>query len=75
MSDEYRPRMTVELREDQYFKLNQILPHGMKKHLFQALVDGVIEAYNKGGTEALSAIVGRHIDSQQLAALGNKSNG
>lgn len=73
MSDDYRPRMTVELREDQYINLNRILPHGMKKPLFQALVDGVIEAHRKGGTEALAAIVGKHIDAQALADLGNKN--
>jgi hypothetical protein len=70
--NEYRPRMTVELTSTQYYQLNKILPHGMKKPLFQALVNGVIEAHKRGGMEAIAAIIGRHIDTVQLAQLGQK---
>jgi hypothetical protein len=70
--DDYRYRMTVELTEEQHYKLNRILPHGMKKLLFQALVDGVIELHNKGGNEAISGIIGRYIDAKQIASVGTK---
>jgi len=69
-SDSYRPRIAAELRPDQHIRLQAIIPHGMQKHLFQSLVDGILELYDKGGMEAIGAIISSHISIQQLAAAG-----
>ena len=67
---EYRPRLAAELRQDQHLRLTTIIPRGMQKPLFQALVDGVLELYDKGGIEALGMIVGKYIDTTQIAKIG-----
>jgi hypothetical protein len=36
------PRLNVQLREDQFDALRQLLPHGHRKHVFQAIVDDLI---------------------------------
>jgi len=72
MNEDYRPRFAAELRPDQAVRLKEILPHGMQKHLVQALVDGVIELYNKGGMAALGAIISGHIDTVTLAEAGKR---
>lgn len=70
--DDYRPRMTVELTEDQKFYLDRVLPHGMKKQLFQVLVDGIISLHKSGGHEALGALISKHISITQLADFGTR---
>lgn len=53
---EWRPRLSIELSEDQYYRLQKNLPWGTKQLLFSTLVDEVnilIETY---GTVALGAI-------------------
>lgn len=70
MSEEYRPRLSAELTQEQADILNKILPHGMKKPLFQAIINGVIEIYQTGGLEALGAIQARYISIGQVSTIG-----
>jgi hypothetical protein len=69
-SNTYRPRLAAEIRPDQLIRLQQMLPHGMQKHLFIALVDGIIALYDKGGMPALGAIISEHINIVQIAEAG-----
>ena len=76
MSNEpYRPRLAAELRPDQHARLIEIIPRGMQKPLFQALVDGILELYDRGGMQALSAIVGKYLDVNQVAGIGLQYKG
>lgn len=67
---EYRHRLAAEITPEQYRRLNNILPHGMQKPLFQALVQGVIELHERGGLPALAAIIANHIDIVQVSQAG-----
>lgn len=44
----------------------------MKKPLFSVLVEGIIELHNKGGHEALGAIISKSISISQLSDFGLK---
>ena len=66
----YRPRLSCELTQDSYNKLQSILPHGFQKPLFQCLTDGIIELYEKGGLEGISAIVARYVSASRVCELG-----
>jgi hypothetical protein len=68
--DDYRPRISAEIRQDQFDRLQQILPHGMHKLLFQALIDGVLELYDRGGFNAVGAIVSGYVNAKHLADAG-----
>ena len=70
MSSEYRPRLNAEITLEQADVLSKILPHGMKKPLFQALVEGVIAIYNTGGLPALGAITSNYISINQIVSIG-----
>lgn len=70
--EDYRPRMTVELTEAQKSYLDKVLPHGMKKQLFQVLVEGIICLHKSGGHEAIGALISRHISITQLADFGTR---
>lgn len=67
---DYRPRLAAELTPEQHQKLLQILPHGMQKPLFQAIVQGVLDLYDKGGLPAIGAIVSNHIGITQVVTCG-----
>ena len=69
-SSNYRPRLSADLRPDQAARLVEILPHGWQKPIFQAIVDGLIALYDKGGHEALSAIMAKHISVRQVVEAG-----
>lgn len=70
MSDSYRPRLSVEIRPDQFTALQKILPHGSNKILFQTLIDGIIALHAKGGFQAIGAITSGHVSVVQLAEAG-----
>jgi len=71
-SEEYRSRLSIDIRTDQYFKLRDILPHGSQKIIFSALIDGLIAIHAKGGFEALAPIMSGHLDVVQLAKAGKE---
>lgn len=70
MSLDYKPRLSIEIRDDQNLQLQRILPPGTRVLLFRALIDGIIELYNRGGYDAISAIIGGHVSIVQLAEAG-----
>jgi hypothetical protein len=56
--DRYRPRLSVELTDEQARKLSKYVPWGLQKHLFSAIVDDLLDMMEKGGAEkVIEAIV------------------
>lgn len=53
---EWRPRLSIELTEDQYFKLQNSLPWGTKQAVFSSLVDEVNRLVDTYGPAAIGAI-------------------
>ena len=39
----WRPRLSEEITEEQFWALKNLIPHGIRKRLFSSLVDNVIE--------------------------------
>jgi hypothetical protein len=58
---DYVPRLTIELTEQQAKKLNELVPYGLKKPLFQLLVTDLIEALEAGGEVALAMLLKRQL--------------
>jgi len=53
---DWRPRLSIELSEDQYMRLQKNLPWGTKQNLFSRLVDEVNILVETYGSAALGAI-------------------
>jgi hypothetical protein len=70
LDNDFRPRFSGEITPAQAQTLSQILPHGMKKHLVQVFVNGVIDLHARGGQTALGAIVSEFISINQLLLIG-----
>jgi len=71
-NEDYKPRLSIEIREDQQSALKNIFPHGTQRVIFHALIDGLIAIHAKGGFEALAPIMSGHLDVVQLARAGRE---
>lgn len=59
--DEYRPRKSINVTEEQLEKLRELIPYGMHNLVFLALIDDLIEALECIGPELIGLIVRRQI--------------
>ena len=50
------PRLNVEITEEQDKALRDLIPWGMKHHLFSAIIDEVIDVLKEHGEIAITAI-------------------
>lgn len=50
------PRLNVEISEEQDKALRDLIPWGMKHHLFSAIINEVIEVLKEHGEMAITAI-------------------
>jgi hypothetical protein len=63
---DYVPRLTIELTERQARKLSELVPYGLKKPLFQILVEDLITALEEGNEMALAMLLKRHLKLNTL---------
>ena len=68
-SKEWRPRLSVEITPEQSRSLTNLIPHGMIKPLFRALVDDVIEMTEKHGEMFLAAVIARQLKLKDFSRL------
>ena len=57
----YIPRLSIEITEDLALRLNEVIPWGLRKHLFQVLIDSLIDAVEQSGDTVLAAILRRQV--------------
>jgi len=57
----YRPRLSIELTEQQANELRNLIPWGLKNAVFQVIVDDVIELMKKHGQVFVAALLERKI--------------
>lgn len=57
----YRPRLSIEISEDQYADLKAMIPWGVKNALFSIIIDDVIGKLKAHGTIFLAAVLDRKI--------------
>lgn len=56
-SDDYRPRLIVEITQEQHDKLQRLIRWGSLRPAMSILVDTLIEVVEKHGEIALAAII------------------
>ena len=62
----YRPRLSIELTEQQANELRNLVPWGLKNALFQIIVDDVIELIKKHGQIFVAALLDRKIKLNKI---------
>ena len=61
MSESYRPRLSIELTQQQFDELQHLIPWGMKNQLYAIITDDVIEMAQRLGPTFIAAILARQI--------------
>ena len=62
----YRPRLSIELTEQQANELRNLVPWGLKNSLFQIIVDDMIELIKKHGQIFVAALLDRKIKLNKI---------
>lgn len=53
------PRLLVEIRQDQEYDLLNLIPWGMRRSLFEVIIDDLITLLKAGGGMAIGALLTR----------------
>ena len=69
MSEKYRPRLSIEITEEQAAKLYRLVPWGVKRELFNVIIEDVIEILENHGENAIAAILVRKLRAQDLPTV------
>jgi len=68
----YRPRLSIDLTEEQRRGLDRIFPYqGLQKAIFSIIIDDLINAVNRHGPNVLSGLITRSIKLQNITELQN----
>lgn len=68
-SDDYRPRLSIVLTEEQRKKLNKLLPWGTGRVLFSAIVDEIISLLECHGMAAVGLIISKKASLLELMMM------
>ena len=72
MKDKYRPRLSVEITEEQHKQLQRLIPWGVEKQLFSIIVDDVIRLTKKHGQVFIAAALHKAIKLEEYSSFNLK---
>lgn len=71
---EWRPRLSIDLTEEQYKRMQKNFPWGTRQPLFSVLVDEVNSMVEKYGVVALGALLKGELAIVPKASIQEKEN-
>ena len=72
MSNDWRPRLSINIDDEQYKKLQALIPWGVKGQVFQIIIDDLIKLLETHGTEVLGAILHKKVSLEDYSSLVKK---
>lgn len=70
MSDDYRPRLSIEISTEARDKLRKYLPHGTQKIVFGLIVEDLIAILEQHGSgKVIGAFIERDINLKDLLRM------
>jgi len=66
---EYRPRLSIEITEDQASALSRLIPWGAKNELFRAIIEDVISLLEEHGAIIIAAILTKRLKVDDLESV------
>jgi len=73
--EKYRPRLSIEITEEQAAKLYRLVPWGVKKEMFSVIIDDVIKLLETHGEILIAAILTRKLKMQDLPTVKEALHG
>lgn len=71
-SDDYRPRLSIVLTDEQRQKLNKLLPWGSGNILFNTIIDELIVILEEYGHAAIGLIVSKKVSMLDLMRISEQ---
>jgi len=68
----YRPRLSIDLTEEQQMELNRLITWGVKGKLFSVIVDDVIRCVKEYGQIFIAAVLTKAIKLEDYTSLDIK---
>lgn len=70
MSDDYRPRFSFDLTDEQQSRCNKLITtHGMRKALFQPILDDVLDLLEQHGDIVAGVIMDKRVKSREVVPV------
>jgi len=74
MSEDYRPRFSFDITEEQQQRANKLIAtHGMRKALFQPILDDVLDLIEEHGQMAAGLIMDGRVKPKEIVPLLKKT--
>ena len=64
---EWRPRLSIEIDKDQYKKLQDLIPWGVKNQLFKVIIEDLIKALESNGQYVIGALLSRSLKLRDIS--------
>jgi len=75
MSDEYKPRFSFEITEEQQRRASRLLTtYGLRKSVFSIILDDVLDLVEKHGQIVLGIILDGATKPREIVPILNKAN-
>jgi len=74
MSEQYRPRLSIEISDEQAHELKTLIPWGLKNQLFTVIIDDVIRLSKLHGQHFIAAILARALKLEDYSTLEVPAN-
>ena len=69
MSTDYRPRLSIEISDQQARELRDLIPWGLRKQLFSTVVNDVIRLTRKHGHAFIAAVLAGHARYEDYTSM------
>ncbi len=67
MSDEYRPRFSFDITEEQQARTNRLIStHGMRKALFQPILNDILDLLEEHGDIVAGVIMDKRVKPREV---------
>ena len=71
MPSEYRPRLSVDITDEQYRKLTKHLDYGQRKAIFGVILEDLFRLFDKhGSAKIIGLFITRSITLKEVCKLG-----
>lgn len=74
VENDYRPRKSINVTEEQLEKLRELIPYGLHNAVFSAIIDDLIEALEYVGPELIALIIRRQVNLSDYSRTIKKAH-
>uniref|UniRef100_A0A6M3K8R9 Uncharacterized protein n=1 Tax=viral metagenome TaxID=1070528 RepID=A0A6M3K8R9_9ZZZZ len=66
-AEDYKPRLSIEITDEQFADLQRLTSHGLKKAIFGVIIDDVIRLLKSHGDVFIGAVLSRQLKLEEYS--------